>query len=136
VSFITENWTLIALVLASGAMLMWPAMSAGGGKNGLNANEAVQLMNREKAVIVDVCNADEYAAGHILAAKNIPVDRLATDLPLQVKNKALPLLIVCASGIRSGKAAAAAIKLGYEKVYTLRGGMGAWRSANLPVEKA
>ena len=56
-SFITENWTLIALVLASGAMLMWPAMSAGGGKNSLNANEAVQLMNREKAVIVDVCNA-------------------------------------------------------------------------------
>ena len=117
-------------------MLMWPAMSAGGGKNGLNANEAVQLMNREKAVIVDVCNADEYAAGHISAAKNIPVDRLATDLPLQVKNKALPLLFVCASGIRSGKAATAAIKLGYEKVYTLRGGMGAWRSANLPVEKA
>lgn len=68
--------------------------------------------------------------------KNIPVDRLATDLPLQVKNKALPLLFVCASGIRSGKAATAAIKLGYEKVYTLRGGMGAWRSANLPVEKA
>jgi rhodanese-related sulfurtransferase len=102
----------------------------------VNANEVVRLMNREKAVVVDVCSADEYAAGHIAGAKNIPLDRLNDDLAGQVKNKSLPLVLVCASGVRSGRAVAVARKLGFEKVHSLTGGLSAWRTANLPVEKA
>ena len=135
-SFIAENWTLVALVITSGAMLLWPALSGGGGQHGVNANEVVRLMNREKAVVVDVCSADEYAAGHIAGAKNIPLDRLNDDLVGQVKNKSLPLVLVCASGVRSGRAVAVARKLGFEKVHSLTGGLSAWRTANLPVEKA
>jgi rhodanese-related sulfurtransferase len=52
-----------------------------------------------------------------------------------VKNKATPVILVCASGIRSNKAVAIATKLGYEKAVSLSGGMGAWREASLPVEK-
>jgi rhodanese-related sulfurtransferase len=136
VSFIAENWTLVALVVTSGAMLLWPALSSGGGQHGVNANEVVRLMNREKAVVVDVCSADEYAVGHIAGAKNIPLDRLNDDLAGQVKNKSLPLVLVCASGVRSGRAVAVARKLGFEKVHSLTGGLSAWRTANLPVEKA
>ena len=135
-SFIAENWTLVALVITSGAMLFWPAPTSGGGQAGVNANEAVRLMNREKAVIVDVCSADEYGAGHIAGAKNIPLDRLNDDLPGQVKNKSLPLVLVCATGARSGRAVATARKLGYEKVFSLTGGLSAWRTANLPLDKA
>ncbi len=53
-----------------------------------------------------------------------------------VKNKATPVVLVCASGTRSKRAVAMAKKLGYENVRSLSGGMGAWRSASLPVEKA
>ena len=53
-----------------------------------------------------------------------------------VKNKALPLIMVCGKGIRSNRAVAIAKKLGYENAQSLTGGMGAWRTANLPVEKA
>jgi len=136
VSFIAENWTLVALVVTSGAMLLWPALTSGGGQHGVSANEVVRLMNREKAVVVDVCSADEYAVGHIAGAKNIPLDRLNGDLAGQVKNKSLPLVLVCASGVRSGRAVAVARKLGFEKVHSLTGGLSAWRTANLPVEKA
>ena len=93
-------------------------------------------MNREKAVVVDVCSAEEFAAGHVVGARNVPLGELEAKLTGAVKNKATPLVLVCASGARSRRAVAMAKKLGYENARSLTGGMGAWRSANLPVEKA
>jgi rhodanese-related sulfurtransferase len=136
VSFFVENWMLFAVALASGGMLMFPILTSGGGVDGLNPGEVVQLMNREKAVVVDVCSAEEFAAGHVVGAKNVPVGELEAKLTGAVKNKAAPLVLVCASGTRSKRAVAMAKKLGYENTRSLTGGMGAWRSANLPVEKA
>jgi len=135
VSFFLENWTLFAVAIASGAMLLWPA-AKGGALGGLTPTDAVQLMNRDKAVVIDVCTADEFAAGHIKGAKHVPLEELESRLPTVVKNKAVPLILVCASGRRSGRAVALARKLGYEQAQSLSGGMGAWRSASLPVEKA
>lgn len=127
---------LLAVALTSGAMLMWPALSAGGGAGSLNAAQAVQLMNREKAVVLDVCGSDEFAAGHVAGAKNVPLADLEAKLPGLVKNKSTPVILVCASGARSSRAVAIAKKLGYENTHSLGGGMGAWRSASLPVEKS
>jgi rhodanese-related sulfurtransferase len=77
----------------------------------------------------------EYAAGHANGAKNVPFGSLekSTDLP---KNKALPLVVVCASGARASRAAGTLRKLGFEKARPLAGGLRAWREANLPVEKS
>lgn len=135
-SFVIENWVLLSVALTSGGMLLWPALSSGGGADSLNPNEVVQLMNRDKAVIVDVCGAEEFAAGHVVGAKNVPLDQLEAKLTGVVKNKATPVVLVCASGMRSKRALAVAKKLGYENVRSLSGGMGAWRSASLPVDKA
>lgn len=62
--------------------------------------------------------------------------QLEAKLPGVVKNKALPVILVCRSGARSARAVTLAKKLGYDKAQSLSGGMAAWRSANLPVEKA
>lgn len=134
-SFFIDNWLLMVVALTSGAMLLWPAVSGGAGVGSVNPNEAVQLINREKAVVVDVCGPDEYAAGHVAGAKNVPLGELETKLPGLVKNKATPVVLVCASGMRSRRAVAIARKLGYENAHSLSGGLGAWRSASLPVEK-
>ncbi|MDR2129459.1 MAG: rhodanese-like domain-containing protein, partial [Burkholderiaceae bacterium] len=107
-----------------------------GAATGLSANQAVLLINREKAVVVDVCEAAEYAQGHIAAAKSVPLDQLQARLPEVVKNKALPVILVCTSGARSARAVAIARKLGYEKAYSLGGGLKSWREANLPVVAA
>jgi rhodanese-related sulfurtransferase len=136
VSFFIDNWILIAVAFASGAMLMWPAVSGGGGLGALKPTDAVMLMNREKAVVVDVCEPTEFAAGHVTGARNVPLSELEAKLPTTVKNKATPVILVCASGARSNRALSIARKLGYEKVHSLAGGMGAWRSASLPVEKS
>lgn len=135
-NFFVDNWLLFAVALASGGMLMWPAVSKGARAGGVNPNEAVMLMNREKAVVVDVCEPAEFAAGHVVGARNIPLADLEAKLPGAVKNKTVPLILVCASGIRSNRAVATATKLGYEKAVSLSGGMGAWREASLPVEKS
>lgn len=133
--FVINNWVLFAVAFASGALLLWPMVQGGVG-GGLTATQAVQLINREKAVVVDVCEAEEFAQGHIVGARNIPLSQLEQRLPEAVKNKALPVLLVCASGARANRALGTAKKLGYEKAQVLGGGMKSWKDANLPVEKA
>jgi rhodanese-related sulfurtransferase len=132
--FILDNWMLLSIALASAGMLFWPVLKGATGGS-LTAEGAVQLINREKAVVIDVCEANEFADGHVGGAKNIPLNQLEAKLSAAVKNKALPIILVCQSGARSGRAVAIAKKLGYEQAQSLGGGLGAWRKANLPVEK-
>ena len=133
--FIIDNWHLVALAFASGGLLLWPVLQ-GAVASGLAPADAVQMINRQKAVVVDVCDATEFAAGHIVGAKNIPLADLEGRLASVVKNKKLPLILVCQSGARSGRAVAVAKKLGYEQVQSMGGGLAAWKAATLPVEKA
>ena len=133
--FVLANWMLILVALVSGGMLLWP-MVRGGGGGGLTPSAAVQLINREKAVVVDVCEAAEYQAGHVAGARSIPLAELEAKLPAAVKNKATPLVLVCAAGMRSGRAVAIAKKLGYDNAQSLAGGLKSWRDANLPIERS
>lgn len=133
--FILDNWSLILVCLASGLLLAWPALKGAAGSS-LTPGAAVQLINREKAVVIDVCEASEYANGHVGGAKNIPLSQLASLLPGVVKNKDLPVIFVCQSGGRSSNAARIAKGLGYAQAQSLGGGLSSWRAASLPVEKA
>ena len=134
--FLIDNWMLISIAIASGGMLVWPLIAGSMNAGALSASGAVQLINREKAVVVDICEPAEFAAGHVTGAKNIPLADLEAKLPSVVKNKALPLILVCATGARSSRAVATAKKLGYDQAQSLGGGLKAWKDANLPLEKA
>ena len=133
--FIIDNWYLFLAALASGGLLLWPTLARGVGGAKVSPAEAVMLINREKAVLIDVCEPAEYAAGHAAGAKNVPLKGLesSTELP---KNKALPLVVLCASGARATRAVAILNKLGYGNSRALAGGLAAWREASLPVEKS
>ena len=133
--FLLANWMLILVALISGTLLLMPLLRGGGGR-GVSPAEAVQLINREKAVVIDVCEPAEYQAGHVGGARSIPLGELEAKLPGAVKNKATPLVLVCASGMRSGRAVAIARKLGYDNAQSLSGGLKSWREASLPIEKA
>ena len=132
--FFVDNWFLFATALLSGGLLLWPLFVRGtiGGK--LTPAQAVMLINREKAVLIDVSEPGDFAASHAGGARNVPLARLetASDLP---KNKALPLVVVCANGSRASRGVAILKKRGYERAQALAGGLGAWREANLPVER-
>lgn len=126
---------LVAVAAASALGLFWPALTKGAA-GGVQPSEAVLLMNREKAVVIDVCEPAEFAQGHVVGSKNIPLAQFEAQLPQAVKNKSLPVIIVCQAGSRASRAAAQAQKLGYERAQALSGGLKSWREANLPVEKA
>ena len=136
VKFLIDNWMLISVAVASGGMLVWPLVSSGMNAGDLTASGAVQLINREKAVVVDVSDASEFAAGHVGGAKNVPFNLLEEKLPSVVKNKGLPMILVCPTGSRASRAAAVAKKLGYGNAQVLGGGLKAWKAASLPLEKA
>ncbi len=135
VKFFIDNWFLFLAAAVSGGLLLWPLLNKGaGGAGKVSTVAAVQLINREKAVLIDVSEPAEYAAGHATGSRSVPLASLesSNDLP---KNKALPLVVVCPTGTRAGKAVATLKKLGFENARALAGGLEAWRAANLPVEK-
>ena len=86
-------------------------------------------------LLIDVCEPAEFAAGHAIGSRNILLGSLdgAKQLPT---NKALPVVVMCASGARAGRAAAQLRKAGYEGAIAVSGGLAAWREAGLPVEKS
>jgi rhodanese-related sulfurtransferase len=135
VQFIVENWILILAAFVSGALLVWPMVSKGGIGASITTADAVRLINQEKAVLIDVREPSEFAAGHAAGARNVPLGALegAKGLP---SNKAVPLVVVCATGARSSRAAAQLRKAGYGSVHNLAGGNAAWRDASLPIEKS
>ena len=95
----------------------------------------MHLINREKAVLIDVSEPAEFAAGHATQARNIPFGSLEGSKSLP-SNKQLPLVVMCPTGARANRAVATLRKLGHEKATALAGGLPAWREAQLPVEKS
>jgi rhodanese-related sulfurtransferase len=133
--FLINNWLLLLTAFVSGGLLLWPTVKGRTGGASVGTAEAVRLMNREKAVMIDVSEPEEYAKGHPNGARNVPLGKLegAKELP---SNKALPLIVVCPTGARASRAVALLRKAGYERAHALAGGLAAWREANLPVEKS
>lgn len=131
--FLIQNWLLVAAAVVSGSLLLLPRLQ--GGASGVAPAEAVRLMNREKAVVIDVREDGEFAQGHIKGARHVPLGNLDGHKGLP-SNKTLPLVVVCARGARAGRAAVQLKKMGYDNVQVLAGGMGAWRQADLPVQAA
>ena len=133
--FLVNNWYLVLAALVSGGLLLWPQFAGHVGAGAVGTTEAVRLVNREKAVLIDVSEPGEYAAGHPSGARNVPLGQLDGSKALP-SNKALPVVLVCPMGARATRAAAQLKKAGYEKAQVLSGGLRAWREANLPVEKS
>ncbi len=130
------NMMLFGAAVATGAMLLWPLLvrpfRAG---REVSAFEAVQLINRKDAVVIDVRDTGEYDTGHIAGAKHLPERQLAERLKELEKFKDRPLILTCRSGMRSGAAVQILRRSGFNEAVNLRGGIGAWEQAGMPLEK-
>ena len=127
---------LLGTALVTGGMLVWPLFNrVARPGNDVGALEAVQLINRRDAIVIDVRDAAEYASGHITNARNIPEKELAGRVKELEKFKSRPLIVSCRAGGRAPGAAATLRKLGFPEVFALRGGIAAWQQAGMPLEK-
>jgi rhodanese-related sulfurtransferase len=101
----------------------------------LTPANAVQLMNNEDVVVLDVREASETAAGKIAKAVQIPVSAVKTRIAELDKHKGKTLLVYCKTGARSAAACKELSQHGFDKVYSLNGGLLAWQEAHLPISK-
>ena len=131
--FIIDHIFTVALVLISGGFLLLPALQPRGKR--ASALQVTQIINRGKSTIVDVRNAEEFAAGHLRDAKNIPLADLATRLGELEKSKGRSVVVVCQTGARADKAVRQLAAAGFDDVVSLDGGLTAWQAAGLPVAK-
>ena len=132
--FINQKILLISIVVVSGLGLLWPMFARPSG-NSINPGEATLLINREDAIVVDVREADEFAAGHLPDARNIPGSKLAERISEIEKYKDKPVIVCCATGMRSNKACAELKKNGFSRINNLAGGVDAWVGAGYPIKK-
>ena len=133
--FVINNWYLFLAAAVIIALLVGQPLRARlSGIVSLRPHEAVRVINRENAVLVDVREAAEYEAGHIPNALHIPLAGIADAKPLQ-KLKEKPVVLYCRSGQRSMQAGSKLRAQGFTQLYNLAGGIGAWQNENLPVER-
>jgi len=130
--FVQQNMIWVALALVSGGMLLWPLVAGGSAAN-LTPAQATLLINREDALVLDVRETGEWSTGHIPGARHITLAQLEKRMSEIEKFKDRPVIICCASGNRSSSACGQLKKGGFEKVFSLAGGISGWMEANLPL---
>jgi rhodanese-related sulfurtransferase len=122
-----------ALVFSLFVLIFTELKRKAGGLSSVEPQEAVRLINAD-AVVIDVRSAEAFARGHIVNARNIPMDELSANLEKIRKHKSI--VTVCDTGITSNQAVSTLRKSGMDNVYGLRGGINNWTQANLPLVTA
>jgi len=131
VEFTSNNvWLVTALVAAGLAALFNELRIKSQGLTAVSPAMAVQLINKG-AQVIDVRTGEQFTSGHIVDARNIPEKELLYGTDNQLKKKTV--VLVCDSGASSGRCATGLRKTGRDQVFSLKGGLAAWRQENLPV---
>ncbi|QOY62835.1 rhodanese-like domain-containing protein [Lysobacter sp. H21R4] len=105
------------------------------GYAGLRPAELVALMNRDNALVIDLSPSSDFEKGHIAGSKSVQPSQFDPESKQLAAAKALPVIVVCRTGMTAGASAKRLKKAGFEKVYVLEGGIQAWRQADLPLVK-
>jgi rhodanese-related sulfurtransferase len=133
VKFFIDNIWLVALALLSGGALLFPTLQRGGSR--VSLLQATQLLNQGKSVVLDIRSPEDFAAGHIRDARHIPLKELKSRVSELDKFKSKSVIVVCSSGAQSARAASVLKSAGFGDVYSLDGGLAAWRAQGLPTAK-
>lgn len=134
IEFFLNHWDLfLMLVVILGLLAGQGLLGRLRGVAEVGPQEAVQKINHDDALLVDVREDKEYAEGHVPGSIHIPLSSFRHRAEELEKHREKPIIVGCRSGNRSAQAAGNLRKLGFGEVYNLRGGILAWQNANLPV---
>ncbi len=134
-SFIDHHLTLvIALAIVLVVLVILEFVKLKRGATRLTPAEVTHLVNRAKGVVIDIRTPDAFATGHIVGAISLPLGDIKTKIKKIEKFKSQPIVIVCATGVDSSKAASLLKEYGFQ-THILTGGIRAWRNAEMPLVK-
>lgn len=130
--FLTEQWLLVAML----ALLVYVYFWREGAKAGvtLSIHQMTALINKGDAVLIDIRDAAEYKAGHIVDAINLPHNKLEKEADALAKHQGKTLVLVDKLGQHTGAAGRLLRAKGFD-VARLGGGMAEWQGQNLPLVK-
>ena len=131
IGFAQENWVLIVIWLSAAGTLYYTESQKAG--KSVTTTEATRMMNHDNALILDIREQKEFAAGHIAGAHNLPASTMDAKVSEIDRFKSRPVIVVCKMGTSAGSIAKSLKKRGFENVVRLAGGMSEWRAAALPV---
>lgn len=106
------NWTIIAILIVAGLFLFLR-------RGGWVSPKTLAALLPQDPMVIDVRTAEEYQAGHLARAINIPLADLGRKIGRLVPDKEKPILLHCASGMRSAAGRKALEQLGYGNVHNL-----------------
>ena len=131
IEFIGNHPVLSSLwVLTLGAIIVYHQRT---GSSSVGPQQAVMLINRKDAVVVDVRDKKEFESGHIVDSINIPLGKLQQRLIELKRHKEKPVVVVCKLGQHSGEAAKTLMQAGHGEVFKLAGGLTEWKAQSLPL---
>lgn len=133
IEFISRHWDLVLIFIGILAFLIYDLIR--GEKGSLDPLNAVTVINRQDAIIIDVRPTADFIKGHIINAMNIPLAALQKQIHMLEKYKEHPIILNCDSGARSAQACRQLKQYGFTQVYNLRGGILAWENSNLPITR-
>ena len=134
--FAANHLFLVSLFFGILILLAWNLFSSAlTGVGEVSPQEATRLINREQGVVLDVRTAGEYAEGHIIGALNIPAAELDARRKELEKFRERPVITSCQTGTVGARVARSLKMTGFAQACTLKGGIGAWRGANLPLTR-
>jgi rhodanese-related sulfurtransferase len=133
IEFVINNYLLvIAFALALGMLLFSESKKAGAS---VSTAEAIQLINKDDAVILDIRSKKEVEGGTITNSIHIPLVDLDKRIGEIEKYKTKDVVVVCNMGQTAGSATKKLMAAGFEKVVRLKGGIVEWKAQSLPLVK-
>lgn len=134
IQFVINHWSLWLLFATLVILIIYmETTSHVGGVRLISPQDVVNLINREKALVLDIRELSVFQAGHIIGAKHVPEDEFDKKLTKFQKHKTKPVIISDSTGQKAAKYGAKLKKEGFEKVFGVKGGVGAWQGASLPL---
>jgi rhodanese-related sulfurtransferase len=129
--FLAQQWILVAALLAVVVMLFMHETRKSG--TSLTPQKAINLVNAEGGVFVDLRDTADYRAGHIVDAMHIPASKLMNNTGLLENYRDKPVVLVCKMGQSAGPVGKKLNADGFQKVNVMTGGMMEWKNLQLPV---
>lgn len=135
IHFIANHWLLSCALIVVLILLFIEELRGRHSASHVTEADAIKLINQQRAGVVDIRDKEAFDSGHIVNALHIPQADLMNNLDKIKKYREKPLLLVCNSGHNSQTMAAKLRKQGFTTVYSLAGGLQAWKAAGLPLVK-
>lgn len=133
--FLIKHWILSSTLLLVIILLLEEEFRNKAGGFRLSLSDATQLINKDRAILIDLRDSTAFENGHVVNALNFPQTEIMNKLDKLKKYQDKSLILIDDAGQQARAVGNILRKQGFKKVYSLAGGLKTWTQAGLPLTK-